>query len=273
MNTEFIQQNIKKIWEEEQEKIWKIKNFFVSSDNDYFYTIDKNVENEPKNKLKICCIDGRIQAIDKRAYYIREGGSGILRKNELDIIADTYKELARSLGVERVEITRHSSCGAEVKSGLREEEIIEHHENLKNKLQEEIGKEVCLNTIDQNSLEGVLLDGMHSERAFYFVEDDFFNPEQYSDILPRGFVFHSACSADREYQKANVHIALGIAFGKHGFGELFSSEEPFLLLGIGNGSEVIKQAKDKLNEVKESFVEKDKNFEDKIFVGGIMLGN
>jgi hypothetical protein len=74
----------------------------------------------------------------------------------------------------------------------------------------------------------------HIARVIYYDGSGRFSPDETNDLLP-GFVI------SRRYQKlANaieeVTLALGIAFGGHGFGQRFTSREPVLIVVIGDGT-------------------------------------
>lgn len=229
---------------------------------------------EQGKKLKICCIDGRMHTNEEDCMYVREGGSGILRTTEVNDIANRYVELAEKLGVKEVELTRHEDCGAEIKSGLDEESIVSYHKLLKEKIQEKNSQlKVLLSTIDNKTDEGKDLHSIHSERGIYFINNVFpFNPEK-GEGLPQGFVFHGVCSDNPEYRIANAAVAIGIAFGNHGFGNRFSKEQPFLLMAIANSEENANLAAQELEQAKQQFInaQSDKNIAQNIVVKKLIV--
>lgn len=56
-----------------------------------------------------------------------------------------------------------------------------------------------------------------------------------------------------ERWKEEIEIALQIAFGHHGLGELFTSENPFVLTAIAANAEGLEEIKSKLFEIKHEY--------------------
>lgn len=215
---------------------------------------------EQGNKLKICCIDGRIHAQEDGCVYLREGGTGVLRTHCVDDIAQRYADIAQNLGVEEIEITRHENCGAEGLSKLEEQAIQLYHDVLQKRLvgmlQGSAVRKISLTTINTQSQEGLNLQQIHNERIVYFTKNVFpFNPDRSGGILPKGFVFHGETSDDASYRIANAQVSLGIAFGSHGFGNRFTPESPFLLVVIGRDQQSLEEATVELEEAKRNFIQ------------------
>lgn len=214
-------------------------------------------------KMKIACIDGRIDAVEEDCVYIRDGGLGILQTENIDVLAERHLTTAVQLGVKQIEIARHCNCGAEKISGKSNEEISKFHNSLKHVLAEKIKErrldiEVLeISMMDINCAEGKNLDGIHDERAFYFTRDVLiFNPSKTNE-LPRGFVFSGEASDSRDYRILKMVVALGIAFGDQGFGEVrFLTQQPFLLIAVGKNEKEQFVAQTELIEAKQKFIKK-----------------
>lgn len=215
---------------------------------------------EQGKKMKLCCIDGRIDAREHDCVYVREGGTGVLRTVSIDDIAHQYAQIARKLGVTDVEITRHEHCGAEGLSKLDEQSIDAYHEELQKKLEGLLQgtsvTRIARTTISTHTPDGKQLANIHDERALYFTKNVFpFNSSRSDGILPKGFVFHSEVSDDASYRIANAQVSIGIAFGSHGFGSRFTPDTPFLLIAVGRDEQSLKEAKQELEQAKQNFIQ------------------
>lgn len=73
--------------------------------------------------------------------------------------------------------------------------------------------------------------GLHIARAAYYDATGKFTPSQ-TNGLPPGFVI-SRKYLEPNYAKKEAEIAVSIALGKHGFGEKFTKELPFIIIPIG----------------------------------------
>jgi len=71
--------------------------------------------------------------------------------------------------------------------------------------------------------------GCHRERAVYYTSIDL-DPSK-EKRLPTGFVINREYT-DAEHALIALRVALQIAFGPHGFGELFSGNQPFLVIVV-----------------------------------------
>lgn len=101
---------------------------------------------------------------------------------------------------------------------------------------------------------------IHVARAVYYDGTGHFDPSKLS--LPAGFVVSRRYISDPAYAQSEVEIAVKIAHGNHGFGELFTADSPFYLVAVTdpqNGSISLGQLVKELSLVasKHNFVKVD----------------
>lgn len=164
----------------------------------------------------IRCIDGRLQG------GLRLAGSGIgigLGK------ARKFAEAGGATGV-----TYHKDCGAAAlwarEQGLPVEDATQYAREFAEKLAGELGV-----PCSEAWLEGE--EGFHDELVVYYDGTGRFDPSRVR-FLPRGLVINrKLLDFDVPYALQEVEIAVGIALGEHGFGELFTPEAPLRLIPIG----------------------------------------
>ena len=164
----------------------------------------------------IRCIDGRVRG------GLRLAGSGIgigLAK------ARQFAEAGGATGV-----TYHKDCGAAAlwarEQGLPVEDAMQYGREFAEKLAGELGI-AC----SEARLEGE--EGFHDELVVYYDGTGRFDPSRVR-LLPRGFVINrKLLDFDVPYAMQQVEIAVGIALGEHGFGDLFTPEAPLRLIPIG----------------------------------------
>ncbi|TAN33622.1 hypothetical protein EPN28_02345 [Patescibacteria group bacterium] len=162
-------------------------------------------------------------------------GSGILfpASSEAERLKKTAG-LMKNLGVS--EITSHGGCGAAGLAYKRDnqgtEPTSEQMDNLAidwaKKLADKLGaryRHVALTEMARPA-------EFHSARVVYFDGTGKFNPS--ADGLPMGFVI-SRAYLPAEYATEELKVAVNIAFGHHGFGELFTTENPFVIIVLGSG--------------------------------------
>lgn len=151
--------------------------------------------------------------------------------------------------------TSHKGCGAARLAYLMEMGLQQNAE---------INQEIIDNYADEKAkalakLLGVKYKGQldvvpathHIAVAAYYAATDF-DPSKTQE-LPTGFVIN------RNYTPKNaalkeLDIALSIAFGAHGFGNLFTKEHPFYVIAIGNnGSQSVESLKAEVRGVVEKY--------------------
>jgi hypothetical protein len=208
--------------------------------------------------LKIVCMDGRINESNAKAVVARDGGGGVLRNEDIQSIAADYIKLAQDIDVIEVVVTSHDSCGACKLSGKTADEQKTYYESLAAAI-EKAGLNVKIEHIGPKSEEGRKLKDMHIERAVYYPTMPVYNPQKI-EKLPTGFVISRGVFSEGKsgsaYGKANVSVALSIAFGDHGFGHKFSAKQPFTLMAIGHDDNSLQQAIIDLEEAKKEFIAK-----------------
>ena len=71
-----------------------------------------------------------------------------------------------------------------------------------------------------------------------------------------------------DYSTEELKVAVSIAFGHHGFGELFSNDLPFIIIALAKDTAGLESAKNEIAKIFES----DKNFkEGKIKIDGVVV--
>jgi len=106
----------------------------------------------------------------------------------------------------------------------------------------------------------------HNARVVYFDGVGGFNPSKEIG-LPMGFVIERA-HLPPDYAVEELKVAVSIAFGHHGFGEMFSATEPLVIIVFAKNDEEINNLK---NEVA-SALAGDKNFiAGKVKVDGLVV--
>ena len=72
---------------------------------------------------------------------------------------------------------------------------------------------------------------LHTARAIYYDGTGKFDPSAVPG-LPQGFVHNRKIISDVEYAKTEVEVAIEIAFGSHGFGEMFTPISPLYIVAV-----------------------------------------
>ncbi len=167
------------------------------------------------------------------------GGSGILFTADNE--ADRLEKVAKLMIEQGVtNITSHGGCGAAGIAYKRDFPDANTHENLAFKIEEyakmwsdkladkikEMGHPAERTHILAGDMERPV--DFHNARVVYYDAIGGFNPNVEIG-LPMGFVIERAYLPD-EYANEELRIAVNIAFGSHGFGELFSSAFPFVII-------------------------------------------
>jgi len=204
-------------------------------------------------------------------------GSGILlpAENE-DARVRKAVELFKRMGVR--DITSHGGCGAagiaykrdfpdKHASDISPVEIEEYAKAWSQKVADELGRmdvESEHTHIISEEMERPV--EFHTARVVYYDCVGGFNPN--IEIgMPMGFVIERA-NLEKEYALQELSVAIDIAFGHHGFGELFNKENPFVLVVLAKSTEDLEKFK---SEIAES-IKNNKNYLDgKVKVDGIVV--
>lgn len=183
--------------------------------------LDKGINNIIQNKsalfdlkeLTLKCMDERTPG------GIHLAGAGILLGlyNAVDFVKKAKIN----------KVTWHKECGAVAlalqKRGERPtpDEIDEKAKEFSENLAKEAGVDV-----EEEIMQGEI--SFHAARAIYFDNTGEFNV---TEELPAGFVI-SRKYLNKEYAQEELKIAISIALGDHGFGELFTVEQPLLIIAV-----------------------------------------
>lgn len=182
-------------------------------------------------------------------------GSGILfpaisKEERLQKVS----ELFIKLGVEN--ITSHGGCGAAGlaykrdfpdKKEVTAQEIENYAIDWSKSLTEEIErKNAAAEHIHIAAEEMERPVEFHVARVVYYDNIGGFNPNKEIG-LPMGFVIGRAF-VPKEYALEELKVALNIAFGHHGFGELFTKEEPVVLLVMAKDENGLTDLKKEMEE-------------------------
>jgi hypothetical protein len=168
----------------------------------------------------LCCIDeGTPFGV------MRSAGSGMLTKGDERAV---FLRALKEAGVESV--MSHAHCGA---AGL-----YRSLNNITDKSVDEVAIESAKKIADEL---GVTYEGhitelkrpveFHNARVVYYDASGRFNPALTDEELPNGFVVSRKYMSSKQ-ALAELDIAVSIALGEHGFGEMFTSESPLLIVAV-----------------------------------------
>jgi len=180
-----------------------------------------------------------VHCIDERTPGgLHSAGAGILRPKE-DVI-----EEYRKAGVTKV--TAHAGCGAAVlycrREGLDESKADEYARDWAKDIADALG--VPYEYIGFEEMKGPA--EFHIARTAYYDETASFNTDKV-DGIPPGFVI-SRGNQSKDDSLAELGVSLSIAFGDHGYGELFTEDDPFVIVAIGKSEHDLAET---LREIKE----------------------
>jgi len=228
------------------------KEIFARSEAIVKKILEGGVEKFVKNKSELFDLKERtLKCIDERTPGgVHLAGSGILLGVEKAIA------FIRTAKIDKV--TWHNQCGA-VALYLKNqgqsptgEKIDETARKFSETLAERAGA-----VVEEEIMQGET--SFHGARAIYFDNTGEFNV---AEELPAGFVI-SRAYLEKDYAQEELKIALSIAFGDHGFGELFTRAQPLLIVGISDRETIgeiiteLKQAVSGLPEYKEGKIKID----------------
>ncbi len=187
-------------------------------------------------------------------------GSGILypAANEEERVQKVAK-LFLDLDVNH--LTSHSGCGAVGLAYRRDnpnlnpkevkvEEIENYAKEWVRKVADEMGRmghEIEVSHIAASEMERP--EKFHNARLVYFDGKGGFNPN-IERGLPMGFVVERKYLS-AEYVAKELKVAVDIAFGPHGLGELFTDEKPFIIVVFANDETELSALKEEVEKVLE----------------------
>lgn len=256
-----------------------IKELLALGAAEYFKREFPDLKHSFSEKQKcVCCMDEGtvhkdINGEDKLAF----AGSGILypASNEGERLEKVAKILIER---EVTDITSHSGCGAAGLAYRRDFPDADTHENLAEKI-EAYTKAWSDKLADKIRELGhpaerthVLAEDMerppefHNARVVYFDGIGGFNPNKEIG-LPMGFVIERAY-LPADYAAEELKIAVTLAFGGHGYGELFTPELPFEIIALAKNEEELIGLK---NEILSALPDNENFVAKKINVDGLVV--
>ena len=161
--------------------------------------------------------------------------------------------------------TSHEGCGAckvyAKQRGLDEEDTDAHGKEFGQKIVEELrekGRDVYYRHITGDEMHHP--KEFHIARVVYYINTKTFNPFALSEDergrLPIGFGISRAHFNEGIAQK-DLKLCISIAFGAHGFGNLFTEEEPLLIVPVAVDEDSLENMKTEVNDVVKTFAVED----------------
>lgn len=225
-------------------------------------------QNQTREKVLICA-DERVMPMPGE-FKVGTAGQLILDSKEFrDNFINSFKGKIKA-------VRSHSGCGA---AGIAYSKLNEEEKQKFIVLVNELSSQgVPIDEINQSDLYGAYhsydlakkLDanfehtpftGMrgneefHDARAIFWSADPTFDPSSLVDkFLPPHFLSNGlAFGVNEDYCKEELKTLAGIALGDHGFGSLFSSENPFYVISIGKNEEEARKLNEAAKEVMKDF--------------------
>ena len=237
MNQNETQQKKITIFEEQNETLQKIK-------KEGFVKYTGSLE---KLSDSFVLKDGAIRCIDEGTPGgMHSAGSGILR-NQSEVV-DAFK----NAGV--TEITSHDGCGAAklyAKANGLDESMADEYGK---KWSEEIANQLGVPHQHISASEMKRPSEFHIARTVYYDGTGKFDFGEGKE-LPPGFIISRKIQTKDDSLK-ETEVALSIAFGHHGFSDLITDENPFILVAIGETAEDTERLKKELAEVTHEYDKK-----------------
>lgn len=238
--------DIKKYWNEQSEILKKIEdNGGIAS---YIKTIPNIADAFKGNDLIVCCID------EGTPYgCIRFAGSLILNQDK----AGKFIPLLENAGVQGV--YSHTGCGAAQlyakQNNLDVDKADEYGIDWAKKLAEMIGVPYKGHIGTQGIEPMKRPKEFHIARVIYYDGTGRFNPDKVKD-LPLGFVISRRYHLEAKDALDEVKIAISIATGNHGFGDLIDKISPIIIIPIGDSGDrnfSVNKLKSEINEILEEY--------------------
>ena len=171
------------------------------------------------DNLRVCCIDEGTEVGP-----LRLAGCGILLGKTREESLERAAEIVKAMGAR--ELSWHKGCGAVAVYLKAHPEIEGSIDEVAERFVRELALKVNLPYYEQPLVRPASL---HIARAVYYDgTGKFVLPERW----PTGFGI-SRCWRNGDALR-EMEMAIGIAFGEHGFGELFTAGQPFLLIAVGD---------------------------------------
>lgn len=190
----------------------------------------------------VCCVDERVDG------NVHVAGSLIL------LPLDEAKEIVTKHKI--IGITSHAGCGAmgiyynqthTLGETISQKELDTFAIEETKKLAENLGIAYSGHILEEE-MHGLI--SLHNARAVYYHATPYFNANQVNN-LPSGFCV-SRSILSKKQALDDVHLCITIAFGDHGFGSLFTDENPLLIIGIAP-EESLKNTETELSGLQEEY--------------------
>jgi hypothetical protein len=228
--------------QEEKEQIWREQQpIFEEIQNQGFSGYVNSLENLEEafhaDRLIRCIDEGTPDGI-------HSAGSGILMDKAAAVKA--FHE-AGATGV-----TSHEGCGAAklyaVEKGLDLSKSDEYGKEWAEELAEALNLPYA-GHIEANQM--ARPEGFHIARVVYYDGTGKFN---YSAVkeLPPGFIISRKFIGETEAEK-EIGIAESIAMGDHGFGDLITEDNPFLIVAIGDSEASTAKLKQEIENISHNY--------------------
>lgn len=230
-----------------------------------------------RQKLVVCMDEGTAHKDINGEMKFCLAGSGILfpaadEEERLDKVAKLLIERGVS------DISSHGGCGAaglaykrDFPDALATENVAEKIENYAKEWSDKLAAKIREFNKPADRVHVIAEDmerpvEFHNARVVYFDGVGGFNPN--IEIgLPMGFVIERAYLPS-EYTAEELKVAISIAFGHHGFGELFTSAEPFVIIVFAKDKKNLEAL---INEVAKVLESNKEYKEEKIKVDGVVV--
>lgn len=202
-------------------------------------------------------------------------GSGILMFPELSWEKRLEEVAALFIQNGAKEITSHEGCGA-AKLAASQQGWEGNSDDLGKKwaqaLQIEVNRQLQVQGNDEHkhisAAEMMRPAEFHTAGNVWFVASKRrFNPDKLGNKAPLGFVVDCGLVGNSQYSLTELAVAIKIAFGDHGFGNLFSETKPFVVTVIADGDEELRNTVAMVNE---SLLAQEEAVRNKILVDGFI---
>ncbi len=238
-------QKVQQYFEQQSDTLQKI----------YNGELEKHIQSQPHWKEAFGVVHRRIVCIDEGV--AEEGlhiaGSGIL------LGEDRTFEIAKNAGVD--EVTAHELCGAAAlytaNNKQPADKAPENAANFSKSLAERLGVPYSVINKDQ----------MVRPPEFHIARYALYDAAEVNSVeklgLPPGFIISRGILNTKE-ALADTAIAISIAIGAHGFGNLITTENPFVLIAVGKAGDDQFSTKSLMAELKQL----EKDFNHRIMIQG-----
>lgn len=247
--TEHHKKEAKKYWDEQLSTFEKIKE--KGNIAQYIHGF-ANLENAFRgDDLSVCCID------EGTPYgCMRFAGSLILHQDK----AEKFSDVLKIAGVKGV--YSHAGCGAAglyaKQNNLDLEKADEYGIIWAKKFADILNVSYKGHIGSEGSLPMKRPAGFHVARVIYYDGTGRFNPDNAMG-LPQGFVISRRYHINPADALEEVKIAISIATGDHGFGDLISGESPLFVIPVGDSGNTdfsLDILKSELNTIRDEYGEK-----------------